>query len=286
MEPVITAGLDGSAESLAAARWAAGEAQLRNRPLRLMHAWILLAPPGPEGTAASDQNYWARRIIDDAEQAVHERYPDLPVVKDLVADDPGEALVAAAGQSEMLVLGSRGLEPLTNYFLGDTGLYVMTRADRPVVLVRRGAGPEAGAGTVVLGLSLRSPCEELVEFAFDAAALRGASLRVVHSLHRHPHFHARRGRTAETGHRSAEDKEQELREAVRPWHEKYPSVPVKEIVRDESAARAVMAAAADATMLVVGRSRRHHRRPGPHLGPVLQAAVHHAQCPLAVIPHD
>ncbi|WP_434599988.1 universal stress protein [Streptomyces sp. A5-4] len=35
----VTAGIDGSPQSLAAACWAAHEAQLRNAPLRILHAW-------------------------------------------------------------------------------------------------------------------------------------------------------------------------------------------------------------------------------------------------------
>lgn len=288
MDRVITAGLDGSDESLSAARWAAGEADLRKRPLRLMHAWILLAPPGPEGTADSDQNLWSRRIVDDAERVVHEQFPDLPVIKDLVADDPGEALVAAAEQSEMLVLGSRGLEPVTSYFLGDTGLHVMARAEHPVVLVRAGDRPPGtGSGKVVLALQLHGACDELVEFAFDTAARRGAPLLALHGLHRHPHIHAPWGRSAESERDLTAEKLREMREALGPWREKYPSVPVEESVRElGGAARAVVQAAAGSALLVTGRRRHHHRRLGPHVGPVLQAAVHHAPCPIAVVPHD
>lgn len=38
LAPVVAA-VDGSAESLAAAEWAAHEAVRRERPLRLLHAW-------------------------------------------------------------------------------------------------------------------------------------------------------------------------------------------------------------------------------------------------------
>lgn len=38
MKHHITVGIDGSPESRAAARWAAGEAGLRQVPLRLVHA--------------------------------------------------------------------------------------------------------------------------------------------------------------------------------------------------------------------------------------------------------
>ncbi|WP_308303852.1 universal stress protein [Streptomyces sp. CB02959] len=44
MDDVVTVGLDGSAESRAAARWAAEEAARRRLTLRLLHAWPMLAP--------------------------------------------------------------------------------------------------------------------------------------------------------------------------------------------------------------------------------------------------
>ncbi|MCZ9344002.1 universal stress protein, partial [Streptomyces sp. TRM76130] len=39
MPRTIMVGLDGSAESRAAARWAAREAVLREAPVRLVHVW-------------------------------------------------------------------------------------------------------------------------------------------------------------------------------------------------------------------------------------------------------
>nr|WP_268256059.1 universal stress protein [Streptomyces aurantiogriseus] len=71
----------------------------------------------------------------------------------------------------------------------------MAKATRPVVLVRAGeeaageqvpaaegsASTRTGYRDVVLGLDLGDPCDEVIEFAFEAARLRGARLRVVHA---------------------------------------------------------------------------------------------------------
>ncbi|WP_307058653.1 universal stress protein [Streptomyces achromogenes] len=52
----------------------------------------------------------------------------------------------------------------------------------------------------------------------------------------------------------------------------------------DSPARAVVHDTETAGLLVVGR-RRHRGALAPRLGPVAQAAVHHAACPIAVVPH-
>lgn len=111
MEPVVTVGLDGSPESLAAARWAADEAERRRLTLRLLHAWPLLLPESTLVPAEMDQNYWAKRLVHNARAELQARHPGLTIVGNLVPDDAQEALLQAAAESEMTVLGSRGWSP-------------------------------------------------------------------------------------------------------------------------------------------------------------------------------
>ncbi|GAB2784125.1 hypothetical protein GCM10027073_16110 [Streptomyces chlorus] len=59
MQPVITVGLDGSPGSLAAAHWAADEAEKRRLTLRLRHAWLLPVPEPARVPSEADQNHWA-----------------------------------------------------------------------------------------------------------------------------------------------------------------------------------------------------------------------------------
>lgn len=186
MEPVITVGLDGSPESLAAAHWAADEAERRKLTLRLLHAWPLLAPEPTGVPAEIDQNYWAKRIVHNARAELQARRPGLSVVGNLVAEDAQDALLQAASETEMIVLGSRGLTPVESYFLGDVSMPVLSRAEQPVVLVRAGrrdGGPlptPGTAGAVVVALKLHGPCDDLLDFAFASAAARGVPLRAVH----------------------------------------------------------------------------------------------------------
>ncbi|KUL34838.1 stress-inducible protein [Streptomyces sp. NRRL F-4489] len=307
MEPeIITAGLDGSAESLAAAHWAADEADRRGAVLRLLHAWIMLAAQAPDTAPERDQNVCAREVVRAASAAVRARHPHLRIVEDLVGDEPEPALLRAAAESRLLVLGSRALSAWESFVLGDVGLSVVGRAEGPVVLVRAGGGPgeaeRAGPGgptapgrplppdasgpRVVAAVGLGGPCDRLLAFAFEEAAGRGVLLQAVHGRPFPVHVFTPWGADPDASAEVTAAAEAELRDALRPWRERFPGVPVQPTVVHDSAARAVVQAAGGAGLLVVGR-RRHRRLPGaPRVGPVAHAAIHHVTCPVAIVPHD
>ncbi|WP_406264274.1 universal stress protein [Streptomyces sp. NBC_00191] len=69
------------------------------------------------------------------------------------------------------------------------------------------------------------------------------------------------------------------------WREKYPDVPVTESAAAGSPVPILLRAASGAGLLVVGRQMRERPGSGPQTGPVTQAAIHHARCPVAVVPH-
>ncbi|MFE9924827.1 universal stress protein [Streptomyces sp. NPDC005774] len=107
MQPVITVGLDGSPESLAAAHWAADEVEKRRLTLRLRHAWPLLVPETARVLSEADQHYRARRFVHTARAELPYRHPDLTMGGSLMADDAQNALLPTASESETRVLGSR-----------------------------------------------------------------------------------------------------------------------------------------------------------------------------------
>jgi len=289
MQQAVTVGLDGSPESLAAAHWAADEAEKRRLTLRLLHAWPLLAPEPAHASSEVDQNYWAKRLVHTARAELQARHPGLTIVGSLVADDAQNALLQAASESEMIVLGSRGLEPVVSYFLGVVSMPVVARAQRPVVLVRaetpvEGAHP-APAGRVVAALKLNGSSDDLLDFAFHTAAAREVPLVAVHGRSVPLHARVPWGVDHEATEEMTRDAQRELSKALRPWREKYPQVDVADSIRLASPAKSVLRAAEGAALLVVGR-RTHRHGLAPHLGPVAHAAIHHGRCPVAVVPHD
>ncbi|MFF9481858.1 universal stress protein [Streptomyces sp. NPDC014733] len=286
MEPVVTVGLDGSPAALSAAHWAAEEAERRGCPLRLLHAWPMLAPEPTQVPAEKEHNQPASRLVRTVRTELRADHPDLRVVGELVADDARSALLRATAESTVTVLGSQGLYPDESFFLGGVSAPVMARAEGPLVLVRAAAShgqgaPPAAAAPVVVALKLRGPCDSVLAFAFDAAAARGAPLRVVHGLSLPPPAPPR-GTDHDPAEADARSARRRLDDVLYPWRKRYPHVEVAVCLGTEGRSTTVVRAAEGACLLVVGH-RRHHLPRGP--GAVVQAAVHHARCPVAVVPH-
>ncbi|MFF9171273.1 MULTISPECIES: universal stress protein [unclassified Streptomyces] len=293
--PVVV-GLDGSPESLAAAGWAAREAERRGVPLRMLHAVEGLAS-GPSHLPELDApRERAGQILREATALLTERHPRVRTTAVLVARPPAEALAAACSEAELLVLGSRAFSGVGGVLAGSVALSALGRVTRPVVLVRAGvtaaderlplppgSASPAAHRHVVAGVDPAGPCEEVVAFAFDSAALRSAPLWIVHTWRlAYGHAPGTPDTWAEVTSRAAA--ERALAAVVRPWREKYPTVAVRETVRYGRAAQQLFHASADACLLVVGR-RIRPRRAGAHIGPVTHAVTRDVPCPVAVVPH-
>ncbi|MCI0383737.1 universal stress protein [Streptomyces sp. CNQ085] len=294
MVRTVTVGVDGSAESLAAADWAAREAARRGVPLRLVHVREPDPFTPPDSFADPEtRQHWAQRIPREAANDLARRHPELDITTDQLTGSPSEVLTAVAGQAEMLVIGTRGLGPVAGFLVGSVGLATVARVECPVVLVRAGTSKEGGPGgaespdphrDVVMGLELYRPADELVEFGFEAAARRGAALRVVHGWNP-PLVYGVDPVAVDS--RLATDLAQEssrnLNDALRHWRERYPEVEVRAQAVTGRAARHLTEASEDASLVVVGR--RIRRSPiGFHIGPVAHAVMHHSKAPVAVVP--
>ncbi|MEV8098633.1 universal stress protein [Kitasatospora sp. NPDC085879] len=289
MPQYVLAGIDGSPESTAAARWAAEEAARRELPLRLVHAQTWLDDVHAGAGQPADVRGLTLGMLADARTEVRTAHPALEVRADLIGGgDPIEVLVEAAASAELLVAGSRGLGGFAGLVVGSVGLALAARSEAPTVLVRStGAhrpGPEGTA--VVVGVDSRSSAPDVLDFAFREASRRGSVLRAVHGWTPPPVWGYAGVITPQVEAEQFGAIEAELlREALTGWREKYPEVAVVEDCRIAGGAEAVVDAAADAALVVVGRRRRRHRI-GMQLGPVAHAVLHHAQAPVAVVPHD
>ncbi|MET9893229.1 universal stress protein [Streptomyces sp. NPDC006465] len=294
MSRTIVVGLDGSPESLAAAEWAAREARLTDTRLRLVHAWLWhpsvygpLAGVSVPPQAEDPQRAWAERLPHETAAKLTADHPGLSVVAERVAEQPVTALLAAAEDAELLVLGSRGLSGIAGFLTGSVAQSVVARSRTPVVLVRAGARPEEASGRedVVLGLDLEHPDASVLGFAFRVAARRAASLRVVHGWSLPPYYGYSGATDTAVNAQLIAAAQERLTEVLSPWREKFPGVEVREQAVIGGAAPHLVDASRNAALVVVGR--RNRRTPvGTHIGPVTQAVLHHSTAPVAVIPHD
>ncbi|TPQ17744.1 universal stress protein [Streptomyces sporangiiformans] len=300
MVHTVVAGFDGSAESRAAAEWAAREAKLRGLPLKLVHVW----EPVPEPIAqapllgAETQQHWSERIPREAAEGLRLRHPGVDVTVEQISGRPGEVLPRVAKDAELLVLGSRGLSGIGGFLVGSVGQMVVAHAGQPVVLVRAGeqatdehamdpAGiPSAAAPfrPVVLGLDTDNPHDAVIEFAFDAALRRETALLVVHGWNPPPYFPYGLPADSEFEAELGRQDTAALAEVLRPWRQKFPAVEVVEQSRSGSPANHLVDASREASLVVVGR--RIRRSPlGAHIGPVTHAVLHHSTAPVAVVAH-
>jgi nucleotide-binding universal stress UspA family protein len=289
MTRAITVGVDGSAESLAAAEWAAHEATLRGVPLRVVHAWLWQPLDVPVVQDRDAQAKSAQAVLREAETHVAKRYPGLSFTAEVVQDTAVATLLRESKRSELLVLGSRGHGALVGYLLGSYGQQVIAAATRPVVSVRPREGQvrQAEGGEVVVGQQGTPEVSDAVlGFAFEAAAARGVAVRAVRAWSLPPIYAYSPGsmRLADEAGGLEPFEKKALEEALAPWRERFPDVPVVEHVEIGSAGQVLLSAASSAQLLVVGR--RVRRAPvGTRIGSVAHAALHHAGCPVAVVPH-
>ncbi len=129
--PVVV-GLDGSAPSREALAFAAEAARLRDVPLEVVHA-VAWSPVGAELMTPTPDELaeWGEQLLaTELERAGMSAETRV---------DPGhasEALVRASERASLLVVGSRGHNPLVSLLLGSTSARCAGKAACPVVVVR------------------------------------------------------------------------------------------------------------------------------------------------------
>jgi nucleotide-binding universal stress UspA family protein len=144
--------------------------------------------------------------------------------------------------------------------------------------------PLHGVGRVVVGVDGPAQSRATLAFAFEQAALRGVGLTAVHAW-RYPVAAGTGDMLFAVYERVdlADDEQQLLTEALAPFRESYPWVPVRPVsVQAVSPASALIHESGGAELLVVGSSARGGLAT-LLLGSVSHAAIHHASCPVAVI---
>ncbi|MFI2368053.1 universal stress protein [Streptomyces sp. NPDC018833] len=288
MPGTITVGLDGTEHALAAADWAADEAERRGSSLRLVHAWVWRPTDAVYAGDRAAEERWVRNVLNEAEARVAKRHPTLNITTELLVNDPVPALLTEASRAEMLALGSRGYGTLTGYLIGSVSLHVLRQATGPVIMVREPNSPmPQQAPEVVVGVQEHGQSSDpVLEFAFTTAAERGATLRAVYAWSIPTALAWSPGSLylAEQANDLGQINREVLADILKPWRDKFPQVEVIEHFEIGSASEILLSNIGRANLVVVGR--RTHEAGLRRLGPVTHALLHHATTPVAVVPHD
>lgn len=283
----IVVGVDGSDSALEAARWAADEAVRKRAPLRLVsvvHVPVASSYVGDVGLGfdmTDDLRAESRRILEQASSALVEQQPELTVATTVLVGPAIPSLVEESSVAGLMVVGSRGLGGFRGMLVGSTAVALAARGRCPVAVIRGSGGR---SGPVVVGVDGSATSDAAVELAFEEASLRGVEMVAVHTWLEHGSDAARlaAAESAVGGDAASTRALRALAERLAGWAEKYPDVTVVRRVVSGRPIVNLLAAAADAQLLLVG-SRGRGAFAGVVLGSTSQALVYHAPCPLIVV---
>ncbi|MDX6302552.1 MAG: hypothetical protein QOF53_3766 [Nocardioidaceae bacterium] len=277
----IVVGVDGTAANWSAVSWAAAEARATGRPLRLVAAMSTDAPASVPLTETPDRAHverQTRELLDGVSSRLGGA--SRHVFTQVSTGEPAQALVAATAPDDLLVVGKRGGHSLSRMVLGSTSMAVAGRCRGPLVVVPEGwsVGQHVDDPITVGIDEERDP--RVLDFAFLRAQRLGVPLVVVHASYpsvRHP-------ASSRKASRGSDEALSELAGVVAPWQQRHPSVSVRLATYALTPTVALLGAATDAQLLVVGRHLGPHDLGGLGPGSTPRKVLHHAPCPVAVVP--
>jgi nucleotide-binding universal stress UspA family protein len=284
----IVVGVDGSEHARRALRWAQRKAALHGHELTALLAWGLFDQLHVDGGVSFDPDYGPTDGAAALDAIVADTLgPDAAgaVRQVVVCDLPARALLDAARDVDLLVVGPRGRSELREVVLGSVTQTCLHHAPCPIAIVRGNDGPAvAAAGAaerVVVGVDGSETSDRALRWALDDARARGGIVTAVHAWH----VPFSMSLTAGTRDLSAfEDAAGRLLDqAVDATAAEYRDATVERVLVGGSPADALLGAAREAALVVVGGRGVGGFR-GLLLGSVSQQLAHHAACPVVVIP--
>jgi nucleotide-binding universal stress UspA family protein len=293
---IIAAGIDGSQAAFGAAQWAAFDAQRRGVTLRLVHAVVapmvggypepsLLAP-----TVSDKMRERAARLLHTTTDRLRADHPGLRIETVQQDGPPVPVLMDQSRKAFATVVGADGVGRLSGVFFGSVSARLAEHGHGCIVIAR--PDPVASTPTdparVVVGVDGSPQSQAAIGFAYDEAALRGATLVAIHTWNDTP---LRRGLGSYPLDLDASGIDQAqhrlLETELAGWEQKYPDVPVQlRILRGRPAPNLLRYATTTGeclTQLIVVGSRGLGGFTGLLLGSTSQAVMIHADCSVAVV---
>lgn len=284
----IIVGVDGSEPAAQALLWAAEEAERHGAELHAVLTWGLLDQHHPGGESRFEDDY----DRDDAEEALDSYVKDalgaepaVPVTLRPVNDLPARGLMDAADDPEaLLVLGARGRGGFTGLLLGSVSQQCLHHSRCPVAVIRAGT-PLVGhqPARVVVGVDGSEVAQRALEWAAEEARVRGARLEVVHTWQ----IPYAGGYPYALGAPDLDQLEQAARAGLDRILDRFDesglAQPAERIVTSGDPAAVLLDVGQGADLVVLG-SRGVGGFKGLLLGSTAHHVVHHATCPVVVVP--
>ncbi|MFI9592751.1 universal stress protein [Nonomuraea sp. NPDC052265] len=267
----IVAGVDGSPPSLAAVEWAAADALRRSLDLRLVHVceqW---------SRDAGIVEYCAGMLEAAADRA-RALAPGIGIGTDMLPGPVVADLVRESAEADSLVVGSRGLGGFAGMVLGSTSLALAGHAAGPVVVVREAA--TVRHGRIVVGYD-GPHSRTAMEYALTQARAQDAELLVLFAWQ--PPILSSYAAAYDMLSEGFQDKARVAAHEVAPWREANPGARIVDDQRCDHPVAALRNASSTADLVVVG-SRGLGGFASALLGSVSHGVLHHAVCPVAVVP--
>lgn len=279
-DPYVLVGYDGSAEAGGALRWGVQEARLRRRPLTICHSWHMPYPWQPsheDADAVAVIRRMAEHTLDRGVHIARAQAPALTVRKRLVTGPPAACLLEGVSEAELIVVGSQGSGGYPGP-AGSTARQVAAYAHCPVVVFRESS---PALRRVVIGVDGSAAGDSALAFGFEEAALRGWEVEAVYGAWELQAIAGSESALYADIDTLKREGGTRLERAVAPWREKYPRVPVSTSLTMSEPRLALLQAADQAVLLVVG-DRGEGGLPGMRLGAVSEAMLQQAPCTVAV----
>lgn len=135
---MIVVGVDGSAGSVEALRWAINYARATKAEVHALMAWEL---PTTYGYAPTYDDFdWAKAAQQKLDQAVDPQRDSVKLSTELVHGCAADVLIKASQDADLLVVGSRGHGTVAGLLLGSVSQHCVHHSACPVLVVPPASG--------------------------------------------------------------------------------------------------------------------------------------------------
>ncbi|WP_375003434.1 universal stress protein [Gordonia sp. PS3] len=288
--PVIV-GVDGSRRALGAARWATEWCARTRSPIRLVYAvpddvWFAAHDPFAmcvDPALRREANTAGTKVLTEALAAAREVAPDLDIATPVYSGTLADHVAEYSSGASMVVIGSTRSGPIRDVLLGSQVMGVIRSSSCPVLAWREDDPADSDRDGLVVGYDSSPHADRALTVALHQARALGEELTVAYYFPAAAMIGAGYALNLVNWSLVEQDGIARLRRRIAPACEQFPEVDVDIVYGDSSAARGLVGASSSARLLIVG-SRGMGSVAGTFMGSVSQNLVHHARCPVLVVP--